>query len=78
MDDPITAEPPRPCKSCPGTGWIAGWRSAWQRGPRGPQKLPDVPADPTPCHRCNPDGRRAKPVPAPEAEPDVGLLMGGF
>lgn len=77
-DGRITTEPARLCPGCPGTGWVTGWRSAWQRSPRGPQTLPDVPADPVACHRCNPDGRRARPVAAPELEPDLGMLMGGF
>jgi len=62
MDDPITTEPLRACPGCPGTGWVSGWKSAWQRSPRGPQAVDDV----------------ACPPVAPEPEPDAGLLMGGF
>ena len=82
MDDAITREPDtNTCPACPTVpGWIFGTKSAWQRSPRGLKRLPDVPADPVPCHRCNPDGRRPLPVAAPEPEeqPDLGMLMGGF
>lgn len=76
MDASVTAEPDRACPGCPGTGWITGWRSAWGRGPRGPQRLPDVPRAPEPCHRCNPDGRRGMPVAAPEAEAADDVVVG--
>ena len=70
MDGPILRAPARACPTCPGTGWVTGWRSAWSRGLRGIERADDVLNEPVPCHRCNVDGRRPLPVASPEPEAD--------